>query len=118
MLLERYTLGRNPHFRNGRDTYGPIFPIGYVDPRLPVHEDVIGAVTASGKPVAFQHSAAFLALRQGKTVEYEHVSLRLEAGGIRAVGTGNIDLAVIRPSGLLGQNFIQTPRFGRPSFTL
>ena len=93
MLLEHYALGRNPHFRNGRDANGPIFLIGDVDPRLPIHEDVIGAVTASGKPVAFQHSAAFLALRQGIPVEYENVSLRLKAGGIRAVGTGNIDLA-------------------------
>ncbi len=92
VLLERYALGRDPDFRNGRDANGPIFPIGDVDPRLPVHEDVIGAITASGKPVAFQRSRAFLALRQGKSVRYENVSLRLEAGGIRAVGDGNIDL--------------------------
>ena len=49
-------------FRNNRDANGPIFPIGDVDPRLPVHEDIIGVVTASGKPVAFQRSKAFVAL--------------------------------------------------------
>ena len=38
VVLERYALGRNPDFRNGRDANGPIFPVGDVDPRLPVHE--------------------------------------------------------------------------------
>ena len=45
VILERYALGRNPDFRNGRDKDGPIFPVGAVDPRLPVQEDVIGVVT-------------------------------------------------------------------------
>lgn len=92
VLLERYALGRDPDFRNGRDAKGPIFPIGDVDPRLPVHEDIIGAVTASGKPVAFQRSTAFLALRQGKDVSFENIRLQLDAGGIRAVGANGEDL--------------------------
>ena len=33
---------------NTRDANGPIFPIGDVDPRLPVHEDVIGVITSAG----------------------------------------------------------------------
>ncbi len=92
VLLERYALGRDPDFRNGRDANGPIFPIGDVDPRLPVHEDIIGAVTASGKPVAFQRSTAFIALTQGKEIAYENVRLELDGGGIRAVDKDGSDL--------------------------
>jgi Protein of unknown function (DUF3179) len=92
VLLEEYALGRDPDFRNGRDANGPIFPVGDVDPRLPVHEDVIGAVTASGKPVAFQRSAALIALRRGNEIAIENIRLKLDAGGIRAVGADGLDL--------------------------
>lgn len=44
VLAEFLALGRDPDFRNGRDANGPIFPVGDVDPRLSVHEDVIGVV--------------------------------------------------------------------------
>ena len=70
--------------RNGRDANGPIFPVGDVDPRLPVHEDIIGVITASGKPVAFQRSKAFIALKKGDEIAFENVRLELEAGGIKA----------------------------------
>lgn len=92
VLLERYALGRDPDFRNGRDANGPIFPIGDVDPRLPVHEDIIGVVTASGKPVAFQRSTALLALQRGGQIVVENVRLEITAGGIRAVGKDGSDL--------------------------
>lgn len=92
VLLERYALGRDPDFRNGRDANGPIFPIGDVDPRLPVHEDVIGVVTASGTPVAFQRSAAFVALARGDEIAFEDVRLELDAGGIKAVDADGADL--------------------------
>ena len=92
VLLERYALGRDPDFRNGRDANGPIFPVGDVDPRLSVHEDVIGIVTASGKPVAFQRSTALVALRRGDEIAYENVRLELEAGGIKAVDADGSDL--------------------------
>ncbi len=92
VLLERYALGRDPDFRNGRDKDGPIFPVGDVDPRLPVHEDIIGVVTASGKPVAFQRSIALLALRKGDEIAVENVRLKLDAGGIRAVDKNGSDL--------------------------
>ena len=65
VLVEALALGRDFDFRNGRDADGPIFPVGDVDPRLPVHEDIIGVLTASGKPIAFQRSQAVLALRNG-----------------------------------------------------
>ncbi len=92
VLLERYALGRDPDFRNGRDANGPIFPVGDVDPRLPVHEDVIGVVTASGTPVAFQRSTAFVALQRGDEIAFENVRLKLDAGGIRAVDADGSDL--------------------------
>ncbi len=92
VLVERLALGRDPDFRNGRDANGPIFPIGDVDPRLPVHEDVIGAITASGKPVAFQRSTALVALTRGEEIVFENVRLELDAGGIKAVDADGSDI--------------------------
>jgi Protein of unknown function (DUF3179) len=92
VLVEALALGRDPDFRNGRDADGPIFPVGDVDPRLPVHEDIIGVITASGKPVAFQRSKAFVALQKGDVIAYENVRLKLDAGGIRAVDADGADL--------------------------
>ena len=92
VLIEALALGRDPDFRNGRDADGPIFPIGNVDPRLPVHEDVIGVITASGKPVAFQRTKAIVALKNGDDVGYENVRLELDAGGVRAVDADGSDL--------------------------
>ena len=92
VLIERLALGRNPDFRNGRDADGPIFPVGDVDPRLPVHEDIIGVITASGTPVAFQRSTALLSLRAGEEIAFENVRLELDAGGIRAVDADGSDL--------------------------
>jgi hypothetical protein len=84
VLKESLALGRDFDFRNGRDANGPIFPVGDVDPRLPVHEDIIGVVTASGQPVAFQRSKALLALRNNKRISVDNIELVLDAGGIRA----------------------------------
>lgn len=92
VLVEALALGRNFDFRNNRDAAGPIFPIGNVDPRLPVHEDIIGAVTESGKPVAFQRTAAYLALSQGEDIVVENIQLELDAGGIKAVNKDGSDL--------------------------
>ena len=92
VLIEALALGRDFDFRNGRDADGPIFPVGDVDPRLSVHEDVIGVVTASGQPVAFQRSAALVSLRNGDEIAFENVRLELDAGGIRAVDADGSDL--------------------------
>ncbi|MEM6624533.1 MAG: DUF3179 domain-containing (seleno)protein [Pseudomonadota bacterium] len=92
VLVESLALGRDFDFRNGRDADGPIFPVGDVDPRLPVHEDIVGVLSASGKPVAFQRSAAFAALKSGAGIELEGVRLALDAGGIRAIGADGRDL--------------------------
>ena len=68
----------------GRDDAGPIFPVGDVDPRLGVHDVVLGVVAADDPPVAFPVGAARLALDAGETVVLAGVSLRADAGGLRA----------------------------------
>lgn len=92
VLVESLALGRDLDFRNGRDADGPIFPVGDVDPRLPVQEDIIGVLTASGQPIAFQRSAAIVALTQGSEVIVQGVQLVLDAGGVRAVSVDGSDL--------------------------
>ena len=92
VLVEALALGRDFDFRNTRDSNGPIFPIGDIDPRMPVHEDIVGVVTASGRPVAFQRSKAMVALRRGDEIAYENVRLKLDGGGIRAVDADGTDL--------------------------
>ncbi|MGI9626826.1 MAG: DUF3179 domain-containing (seleno)protein [Longimicrobiales bacterium] len=64
----------------GRDDNGPIFPIGDVDPRLPVQELVLGVTNAEGKPVAFAVSAATRALEAGEPVQFEGLTVRLVDG--------------------------------------
>ncbi|MEP1767729.1 MAG: DUF3179 domain-containing (seleno)protein [Sulfitobacter sp.] len=86
VLVEELALGRDFNFRETRDANGPIFPVGDVDPRLAVHDDVIGAITANGTPVAFPRTLAVSALKAGQTVSFEDVKLELRAGGLRAVG--------------------------------
>lgn len=92
VLVEALALGRDFDFRNTRDAGGPIFPVGDVDPRLPVHEDIIGIVTPSGKPVAFQRSKAFAALKAGQDITVEGATLQLVAGGVKAVDPSGADL--------------------------
>lgn len=92
VLVERLALGRDFNLRNTRDANGPIFPVGDVDPRLPVQEDVIGVITASGTPVAFPRSTAMAALQDGAEIAVENVRLQLHAGGLRAVDADGLDL--------------------------
>ena len=92
VLLESLALGRDFDFRNNRDADGPIFPIGDVDPRLPVQEDVVGVITASGTAVAFHVATARNLLQQGVSVEFENIQLKLDGGGLRALGRNGSDL--------------------------
>jgi hypothetical protein len=92
VLVEELALGRNFDFGNNRDAKGPIFPVGDVDPRLSVHEDVLGIVTASGKPVAFRVKSAVDKLKQGEKIVFENVHLQLDGGGLRAVDNQGKDL--------------------------
>lgn len=84
VLIEALALGRDFDFRNGRDANGPIFPVGNVDPRLSVHDDIVGIVTESGTPIAFPLGETFLALKRGEKIAIENIELMLDSGGIRA----------------------------------
>ena len=64
----------------GRDDNGPIFPIGDVDPRLPVQEPVVGVTKADGRPVAFPVRGATRALEAGESVQFEGLTVRLVDG--------------------------------------
>ena len=55
-------------------------------------EDVIGVITASGKPVAFQGSTALIVLTRGEKIEFENIWLELDAGGIKAANEDGSDL--------------------------
>ena len=60
-----------------RDANGPIFPVGEVDPRLPVQESVVGVISPDGTPIAFPVNATRSALNEGP-IEYDDVTVRLE----------------------------------------
>jgi len=92
VLEERLALGRDFDFRNGRDSKGPIFPIGDVDPRLPVQEDILGIVTTSGKPIAFHVASLIKVLDAGEKVEVDGVQIVLSAGGVKAIDKQGKDL--------------------------
>jgi hypothetical protein len=92
VMVEALALGRDFNLRETRDANGPIFPVGDVDPRLPVHEDVIGTITADGIPVAFPRATVVAALAAGQEVGYEDVRLVLSAGGVRAIGSNGEDV--------------------------
>ena len=73
----------------GRDKNGPIFPVGDVDPRLPVHEVVLGVTAPNGTPLAFPKAAALIALNAAEPVRMAGVEVRLSAGGLRAFAANN-----------------------------
>ncbi len=85
VLIEELALGRDFDFRNNRDAEAPIYLIGDVDPHLPVHNDILGIITASGKPGAFQRSKAYVALKCFDDIKFENVRLPVDGSGIKAV---------------------------------
>ncbi len=86
-------LGRpDSDLRNTRDAYGPIFPIGDVDPRLALQDDVLGLVAGDGTPVAFHVDRAIAALERGEEVRSHGIEVILDGGGVRAVAEDGTDL--------------------------
>lgn len=67
-----------------RDADGPIFPIGDVDPRLPVQEEVLGVVTPDGTAVAFPVAQARTAISAGRQVSLAGVRILPDGSGLRA----------------------------------
>ncbi len=92
VLVEDLALGRDFDFRNGRDADGPIFPIGDVDPRLDVHEDVLGLLTSDGTPIAFHVNSALAALEAGDTIEVDGLTILPSGSGIKAVDADGNDV--------------------------
>ena len=76
----------------GRDDAGPIFPVGDVDDRLGVHDQVFGVVLDDGTPVAFGVDAAAAALESGQSVELAGVTLHLDGGGVRAAAADGTEI--------------------------
>ncbi len=85
-------LGRGGDLRNTRDADGPIFPIGRVDPRLPVQDDVLGLLTVDGRPIAFHVASALDAIDRGETVSVDGITIVRDGGGVRAVDGAGEDL--------------------------
>lgn len=77
----------------GRDDDGPIFPIGPVDPRLPVQTQVLGVEYPAGAFVAFPADEARRALQGGQTVAFGDVVVVLDGDGLRAETTDGLLLA-------------------------
>ena len=63
-----------------RDAAGPIFPVGDVDPRLPVMDRVVGVIASDGSPIAFPVEAATDELAGGGQIEFDGVVVRLTDG--------------------------------------
>jgi hypothetical protein len=76
----------------GRDDNGPIFPVGDVDPRLAVQEQVLGVVAPDGSAIAFPVAAARAARDEGVAVTASGVELEIDAGGLRAVDSSGVEI--------------------------
>jgi hypothetical protein len=76
----------------GRDDDGPIFPIGDVDPRLPVQASVVGVISPDGTPVAFPVDQARATLAAGGEVALGDIEVTSDAGGLRASVRGGDEL--------------------------
>ncbi|MEE9416031.1 MAG: DUF3179 domain-containing (seleno)protein [Acidimicrobiales bacterium] len=68
----------------GRDDDGPIFPVGDVDPRLGVHEAVIGVVTADGTALALPTDQIRAAIAAGESPGLNDIVIQSDGGGFRA----------------------------------
>jgi hypothetical protein len=78
----------------GRDDDGPIFPIGDVDPRLPVQEKVLGLVAPGGAVIAFPVAEATRALEAGQDVEAAGVRVITDGAGLAAETLSGESIAV------------------------
>jgi len=93
ILDESLALGRDSDLRNTRDADGPIFPIGGVDPRLGVQDDVVGVIDSSGQAIAFPVVAAAAALEAGEQVVFDGIEIVAEGGGYTAIDRDGNDIA-------------------------
>jgi hypothetical protein len=76
----------------GRDDFGPIFPIGDVDPRLPVQLNVVGVIAPDGTPIAFPVDLARATLADGGEVAFGDIEVLNDGGGLRPRLRGGAEL--------------------------
>lgn len=67
-----------------RDAAGPIFPVGEIDDRMGVHDQVLGVLLDGDRALAFPVEVAREALQDGRRVEMSGVEVHLDAGGLSA----------------------------------
>lgn len=96
-----------------RDADGPIFPVGDVDPRLLIQEQVLGVIH-DGVTVAFPEGAARFAIATDQPVTFENITVTIEDGALVARTPMAIASPPTRPSGSLGLSSTPRPRFGPP----
>ena len=70
----------------------PIFPIGDVNPRLPVQVEVVGVIDPEGRPVAFRAVRARAAHANDDPVALAGVELVADGGGPSARSSGGDEL--------------------------
>ena len=75
----------------GRDDNGPIFPVGPVDPRLPVQEPVLGIRNDAGDPIAVHVATARRLLSEGDEIVIDGLTIVGDADGLRAVRADGTD---------------------------
>ena len=93
MLTKDLALGSDFDFRSGRDADGPIFPIGSVDPRLAVQEDILGVIQDDGRPLAIHVGSAAAALDRGEIVEIDGIRIIRSGDGVAAVDSDGNEIA-------------------------
>lgn len=71
-----------------RDANGPIFPVGDVDPRLPIQAEVIGVISADGTAIAFPVDDLRAAMVFLDEVELDGVVITPDGGGFVASEAG------------------------------
>jgi len=77
----------------GRDDQGPIFPVGAVDPRLPVQQMVLGVLAPDGTALAFPVQQAADELAAGRPVEMAGVRVTTDGAGLGAAALDGALLA-------------------------
>ncbi len=84
VLTEDLARGQDFDFRNGRDANGPIFPVGNVDPRLAIQEDILGVTQTNGRPLAIHVNSALSAIERGEIVVIDDLRVVRSGDGLLA----------------------------------
>ena len=93
ILAEDGGIGRRYRFNplGDRDKFGPIFPVGDVDPRLAVQEPVVVVVAPDGTPIAFPVSTTREELIDSGDIVFEGLTITF-TDGIRVFDSAGDEL--------------------------